>query len=187
MKLQKLFFINLTVFLLLGQMLVNAQTSDKSEKMEFFNFLLGDWTVKNLKLNKENSWELLGVTSSKNSMVLGGKFVKENVKYLSDFGEINMITYIGYDSRVKSYKLSAMDKEYGVMDIYLGQVNGKSVVFTNLNSDSPFIMKDGKQLWFKLTYKDITENSFTHLVEGTLDKGKTWFMFSKANFKRKPN
>ncbi len=184
MKFLKLLFVNLIFLLLLGQIQINAQASVIKEKMKVFNFLSGNWTVENFKLNSNKKWESLGETYSKNSFVHDGKFVKENVKYLTASGEINMITFIGYDHRIKSYKLSAMDKEYGAMDIYLGKINNNDIVFTNLNSDAPFIMDNGKSLWFKLTYKEITENSFTHLVEGTMDKGKTWFVFSKANFKK---
>lgn len=179
--------IKLFTILFLIQFTNTAQTKIKNDKMEVFSFLKGNWNVENFKLNKEKKWELIGNTSSKNILVHDGQFVSENVKYLTAFGEINMITFIGYDSRIKSYKLSALDKEYGVMDIYLGEINNKEIVFTNLKSDAPFIMENGQSLWFKLTYKNITDNSFIHLVEGTTDKGKTWFSFSKARFKRIAN
>jgi hypothetical protein len=181
---KQMYRISLIVIIFLGQLTVNAQTNVENDKMQVFSFLTGNWSVENFMLNNDKEWELIGSTSSKNILVHDGKFVNENVKYLTAFGEINMITFIGYDSRIKSYKLSAMDKEYGVMDIYLGEISNKEIVFTNLNSDAPFIMENGQSLWFKLTYKNITDSSFTHLVEGTTDKGKTWFSFSKAKFKK---
>ena len=111
--------------------------------------------------------------------------LRRRAKYLTQFGEINMITFIGFDSRADSYKLTAMDKEYGMMDVYLGDWVDDQLVFTNINSDKPIQMEDGKQLNFRLTYFDITDNSFHHKVEGTYDQGKTWFTFSVSQYTRK--
>ena len=182
MNIKRNIFLFSTAFLM--NLMVSSQSTSGVDKMKFFHFLEGNWTVENFTLNKDKEWELIGETSSKNTFIHNGKFINENVKYLNASGEINMISYIGYDTRIQSYKLSAMDKEFGVMDIYRGEIKENDIVFTNLNSDAPFKMESGKSLWFKLTYKDITTNSFTHLVEGTFDKGKTWFIFSKATFKR---
>lgn len=98
-----------------------------------------------------------------------------------------MITHIGFDARANQYKLSAMDREFGMMDIYLGKWENENLIFTNLESDAPYLMEDGQKLWFRLTYSEITQDSFTHLVEGTFDQGKTWFTFSRADFKREDN
>lgn len=183
MKFLNLLSVNI-IFLLFAQTSVSAQTNTADRKIQSFHFLIGDWTLENFKFNEDKVWESLGKTDAKNVLIHDGKFIKENVKYLTAYGDINMITFIGYDSRINSYKLCAMDKEFGVMDIYHGEINDNGMVFSNLKSDSPFIMDNGKSLWFRITYKDITENSFTHLVEGTIDKGKTWFYFSKSVFVR---
>jgi hypothetical protein len=45
-------------------------------------------------------------------------------------------------------------------------------------------MEDGRELSFRLTYSLIKKNSFEHLVEGTFDRGKTWFPFSKGFYSR---
>ncbi len=180
MESRKLLLICLIVFVLGCPFLLNAQV----DQMKPFNALTGNWTVENYKLNTNQDWEFIGRTTSKISTFFEGKFVNENVKYLTASGEINMSTYIGYDSRIKSFKLSAMDKEFGVMDIYFGELKDEEIVFTNLDSDVPFKIDNGKSLWFKLTYKDISNDSFTHLVEGTTDQGKTWFVFSKAIYKK---
>lgn len=145
--------------------------------------LTGNWKVENYA-KQADSYKHLGTTSSKIVQEHEGKFISERSKFLTAFGEINMITFIGFDTKVNKFKLTAMDKEYGLMDIYLGKWKNSQLIFDNLKSDLPVKMQDGKELSFRLTYKEITEKSFTHLVEGTTDKGKTWFVFSKAVFNR---
>jgi hypothetical protein len=61
------------------------------------------------------------------------------------------------------------------------------VVFANLESDVPVKLEDGRELSFRLTYSQISNQTFTHLVEGTFDKGKTWFRFSKSVYTKLKN
>ena len=77
-----------------------------------------------------------------------------------------------------------MDKEFGQMDVYVGDWNDDQLVFTNINSDAPILMQDGKKLNFRLTYYDIQKDSFKHKVEGTYDQGTTWFTFSVNEYER---
>jgi len=68
--------------------------------------------------------------------------------------------------------------------IYFGEWKDENLVFVNLESDMPVILDDGNEMFFRLTYSEISKQGFTHLVEGTVDKGKTWFSFSKALLKK---
>lgn len=151
-----------------------------SQEMKGISFLEGSWSIENFEFSEENGWTNIGTSNSVIQTKHDGRFLAETAKYLTSYGEINMITHIGFDSRSKSYKLSAMDKEYGLMDIYVGTWCGDDLVFTNLESDLPIVMEDGRNLSFRLTYSSIKKNYFEHLVEGTFDGGKTWFPFSKG-------
>ena len=166
--------------------LVHAQKMNTKNSIEVLHFLEGNWNIDNYELKVEK-WKSLGNTSSKFILEHNGKFITEKVKYLTKYGEINMITSIGYDNRLKKFKLCAMDKEYGYMDIYFGEWINNNLVFTNLESDMPVQLDDGKELSFRLTYSKISNQSFTHLVEGTYDKGKTWFSFSKSTYTENKN
>ncbi|MBL7472034.1 DUF1579 family protein [Robertkochia sediminum] len=160
-----------------------AQT--ETDTTASLHFLSGTWEVRNFA-RENDTWKLLGTTKSTGALEHDGRFVSERTKFLTPFGTINMITFIGFDSKAKKFKLSAMDKEYGLMDIYLGGWTNNALVFDNLSSDLPVKTEDGKHLHFRLTYKDITERSFTHLVEGTTDQGKSWFIFSRSVFNKAP-
>ena len=163
---------------------INAQDLNTQNNIKALHFLEGDWTVDNLIL-KDEKWKSFGITRAEFKLELKGQFVREKVDYLTNNGELNMITYIGYDDRINRFKLSNLAAGYGNMDIYFGEWAGKDLVFTNLESDMPFKLEDGKELSFKLTYTNISSVGFTHIVEGTLDKGKTWFYFSKAMYSKK--
>ncbi len=152
--------------------------------MKALHMLSGQWEIENY-VNEQGEWKNIGNTSSTIELVHDGKFISENSKFLTAFGEINMITFIGFDGKRSQYKLSAMDKEYGLMDIYLGEWINNELIFDNINSDLPVKLEDGGEMHFRLTYKEISADSFTHLVEGSTDKGRTWFIFSKSLFKRK--
>lgn len=169
----------LWMLMVLMPLLLQAQKNT----VESIHFLSGNWNIDNYEL-KDKKWKLIGTTNSKTILEYDGRFISEKVKYLTKFGEINMITNIGYDNRLKKFKLCAMDKEYGYMDIYYGEWINENLVFTNLKSDIPIKFEDGRELSFRLTYSKISDQTFTHLVEGSYDKGKTWFSFSKSVYTR---
>lgn len=168
------------LFSVLSIFLVKAQDAEIPQKMKDLAFMEGTWSIENFSNKKDKGWSSIGSSWANIILEHDGRFIKEQAKYLTDFGEINMITHIGFDSRINSYKLSAMDKEYGLMDIYFGEWVGGNLIFTNLESDKPVIMGDGQELSFRLSYMDVESHKFTHMVEGTFDKGKTWFPFSKS-------
>nr|WP_298994907.1 hypothetical protein [uncultured Allomuricauda sp.] len=160
-----------------------GQEAGKGSPLKNMEFLIADWKVSNFKI-KEGQWSLVGDTHSSIKAILKGSFLSEKVKYLVDASELNMVIHIGHDHRTGHLKLSAMDQEYGLMDIYTGDFLENKIVFTNLKSDQPIDFGEGKKLSFRLTYSNIQEDSFEHLVEGTYDKGQTWFPFAKSIYQK---
>ena len=163
--------------------IVHAQKINTKNKIEALHFLEGNWSIDNLVL-KDDKWESIGSTKAEFNLELNGKFLTENVKYLTKFGQLTMITIIGFDGRLQNFKLSNMGADYGYMDVYFGEWVDADLVFINLESDLPSLLDDGKELFFRLSYTEISDTSFTHNVEGTTDKGKTWFYFSKSNYSK---
>ncbi|MCL6275581.1 hypothetical protein M3P19_16320 [Muricauda sp. 2012CJ35-5] len=157
-----------------------GQENSKPDFLKELQFLEGEWSLENFETKDQKTWNSIGNSIAHVTLEHDGKFIQEKVKYITGFGEINMITYIGFDYRLGKLKLCAMDKEYGSMDIYEGDKVGDDFVFTNLKSDLAIAMQDGKKLNFKLTYATISDTGFEHWVEGTYDGGETWFPFSKS-------
>ena len=176
--------LNLLALAYLLPFLSTAQ-NDISDNLTSLKFLIHDWKVTTYSPIENDDWKLGGESSAHITTLHDGGFIEEDVKYILGEEELNMRTYIGYDQRVKKFKLCAMDKEYQVMDIYYGEWEGDKLVFTNLTSDKPIVFDDGRELSFKLTYEDISSTRFIHLVHGTYDGGKTWFPFSKAIYEKK--
>ena len=171
-------------FFVLCTAILNAQNGKTPNQMEELGFLIGKWTLENFENKKDQGWTSLGKTQAIMKLEHNGRFVREEVKYITGFGEINMITHIGFDSRINSYKLSAMDQEYGLMDIYRGKWVENKLVFTNMESDVPIKTNDGKELFFRVTYEKTSDKELVHWVEGTTDKGNTWFPFSKSLYQK---
>ncbi|WP_350284397.1 hypothetical protein [uncultured Croceitalea sp.] len=160
-----------------------GQEAGKGSPLKNMEFLIADWKVSNFEI-KEGQWSLVGDTHSSIKAILKGSFLSEKVKYLVGASELNMVIHIGHDDRIGLLKLSAMDQEYGFMDIYTGKFLEEKIVFTNLGSDQPIAFDEGKKLSFRLTYSNIREESFEHLVEGTYDEGLTWFPFAKSIYRK---
>lgn len=173
-----------TLVFLLSSILTLPQDQNVPKEIAALSFLVGDWSIENFENKKDDGWVSTGSSKADIRYEHDGRFLSERARYITGFGEINMITHIGFDSRVNTYKLSAMDKEYGLMDIYFGEWSDKRLVFTNLESDRPISLEDGQKLSFRLSYMDIGQDGFTHLVEGTFDGGATWFIFSKSVYVR---
>ena len=171
-------------FLLLFSLHSLAQ-ENPADQLKKLDFLIGDWSLENYKNTPDGSWESLGKTSASFGWENGERFIKEMTQYLTQFGEINMLSYIAFDYRLNNFKLTAMDKEYGLMDVYHGEYKDKVLIFTNLNSDIPIKMPDGRELSFRLTYTFKNNKEFTHLVEGTYDKCQNWFVFARSDYKKK--
>jgi len=172
----------LTLVLILFCTVASGQESP-ADQLKKLDFLIGDWAIENFKSNADGSWESLGSSTSVISWDNGGRFIREMAKHLTQFGEINMLTYIAFDYRLNGFKLTAMDKEYGLMDVYHGEYTNDQLIFTNLKSDIPIKMEDGKELSFRLTYTFKSDKEFSQLVEGTYDKGETWFVFARSDYK----
>ncbi len=160
-----------------------GQEARKDSPLKNIEFLIADWKVSNFE-KKDGRWRLVGDTHSSIKAILEGSFLSEKVKYLVGTSELNMVVHIGHDHRIGHLKLSAMDQEYGLMDVYTGDFLENKIVFTNLMSDQPIDFGEGKKLSFRLTYSNIKKDSFEHLVEGTYDEGQTWFPFAKSIYRK---
>ena len=175
------------LFLLLGLGINNncfGQKTKLVESLKNLEILIGDYDVITYARNNEGEM----ASGPKSQATIGtlhdGAFIHEIANYKSPAGELNMVTFIGYDTRISKFKLCAMDKQFQSMDIYYGAMKGDELVFTNLESDKPFVFNEGQEVYFRLTYS-FNQSGFEHLVEGTSDKGKTWFEFNKSVYKRR--
>jgi len=82
---------------------------------------------------------------------------------------------IQYDQNRDLYRLVAMDDTWGNMDIYEGGFEDDGILrLTNLRSGTSYVVPDGSQTSFRLSFTLIDRNNHEFLVEQTVDSGVNW-------------
>lgn len=161
-----------------------AQEESLNTNLVAFGQLLGEFQMQLFVPNEDESWQEVGNGVAHYESILGGSFLRKTA--VNDFGgtTLTMETTIGFDQKSNQPKLIALDKEYGSIDIYEGNIKADSIEFINLNSGVSFTTKDGKSLYFRLTFYEITETSHKFLVEFSSDEGNTWSPYVKQYCKK---
>lgn len=149
-----------------------------------FEFLLGDFDVTVNLPDGNGGWNRAGNGKSVLTTALDGTFIEENKATGIGNTSLTMKNIIGIDPRTKEFRLFALDKEYGTMDIYRGRREDKSIVFDNVSSDARFVSQNGLSYAFRLTYAFVKKNENSLYVESTTDDGKTWTPYAKITYKR---
>lgn len=90
---------------------------------------------------------------------------------------------IGIDPRAEEFRVLALDKEFGTMDVYKGSYEDHKLPVTNLG-DSGFLVEDGKSMHFRLVYTMPTNGKMYLAVDYTVDRGATWFPFQRVIYTR---
>lgn len=162
----------------------NLGAQELHENLTEFKHLLGWFEVKVMLPDGQGGWRESGEGKAEFVANLGGRFIEENIVSTFGNGTLTMNNIIGVDPRDKELRLFAMDKEFGAMDVYTGMADGKSMVFTNLNSDKRFTSGDGQSLAFRLSFSYVSDEEHSLLVEYTNDEGKSWNPYARHQYKR---
>lgn len=150
-----------------------------------YKFLLGEFHVKVFIPDGEGGWNAGGNGEARFVTTLDGTFIEENIATSMGNTTLTMKNTIGVDGRTKSLRMIAMDKEYSTMDVYHGKADTQTLIFNNLKSDRPFETQNGETLSFRLTYKKVTDQKNSLLVEFTKDKGSNWLPYARQEYLRK--
>ena len=174
--------------LLFGIAFVTATVCTAQElKHEKLKFLLGDYEVVANSPDGQGGWKATGSGKASFFTILEGTFVRETIVTSGQMGTLTMDNTIGFDGRTQTLRLIALDKEYSTMDVYHGKIEQNKLILDNLKSDAKFILDNGEEWSFKLTYEMISEDQNQLVVEFTKDDGKTWLPFAKNLFNRMGN
>jgi hypothetical protein len=145
--------------------------------------LIGNWEVIVEAQNQAGEWIKGETSTSTFSSLLDGTFIQEKVTYVAPDMTINMHIIFGLDGRTKEYRVFALDKEFGTMDVYTGQMKQNMLVVDNLG-DEGFLLPDGKKLNYRLTYVFKNKNSLELNVDYTADECSTWKPFQRIKYTR---
>lgn len=98
--------------------------------------------------------------------------------------DISYKLILGYDQFRDVYVLSAFDNGPALVDVYQGNIDGKgNLIADNLKSGTHYVDDKGTKHHNRLSLQNITSNSFTFLIEDSINEGKTWSIQAKYFFK----
>lgn len=160
----------------------SAQTLNK--KLSAYQHFLGTFELEIYFPDPAGKFAKVGTGKATIGTALDGTFLQEEKATKVGQGGLTMLNIIGIDPRTGGFRLFAMDKEFGTMDIYLGKADGKNLVFDNVKSDAKFVNQNGSSLSFRLTYTFESVDRNILVVESTEDEGTTWKPYARAVYNR---
>lgn len=127
------------------------------------------------------------INSKSKSDKLLKSFYSFNKRYLNLElkGPVSYLLSLGYDKFRGKYILSALDSGPGLIDVYQGNFDlNKNLVLDNIESGTHFVDGSGVINHNRLTFKNLSKNSFTLLIELSQNKGKTWEFMAEYVFEK---
>lgn len=161
-----------------------ASAQNLVERLQGLNYMVGEWKAITYNPTADGGWDDGHPGTSKITTILDGTFIQEEAFFNMGGGiKLTMVNTLGIDPRTKEFRMMALDKEFGTMDVYKGTMKGDSFSVTNLKSDARFETQTGA-LAFRLSVAKSDEGVFSLLVEATNDDGKSWKAYSKIIYKK---
>jgi len=156
------------VFILLISFVGFTQEMDKNT----FDFWVGEWEV---------SWKGQDGKETKGTntivKILDGKVIQENFQDPSSGFKGTSISV--YNPTKKEWHQAWADNQGGYYD-FIGDMGKEGPIFK-----TKMIQQDDKKIIQRMTFKNISDDSFTWDWEGTSDGGITWKLLWRINYKRK--
>ncbi|MBJ2176032.1 hypothetical protein JBL43_17395 [Aureibaculum sp. A20] len=154
-----------------------------SNRFSAIKFLVGSYSIDVFSYIHAKGWVKSGEGNSE--FVIEDTFITEKVKLNKENYVINLTNTIGSDECDKAFRLLSLDIPVGSIEIYKGEFDNESLVFTNLESETKVKDKVGEEVSFKLIYKPLSENENELIVGYTKNNGKTWRPYVKNIYRRK--
>ena len=150
-----------------------AKGADDPPAQEQFDFWVGEWET---EMSNFPNWD----RKTGRDIVtkhLGGKLIEE-VFYKGPQGENFQRGYLFYLARDEKWQHIIYDQKWGEFCLMGGFQDGKMVLESPAHDTRP-----GKR---RETFSNIKPDSFDYQWEESYDGGKTWQVFWKVAYQRKP-
>lgn len=163
-----------------------AQDDPRAEPRAELNKLegiLGAWNASTF-IMEENGWRRLSEAEVVIERSLKGLLIVEHETGRAEDGEFPAMKLdISFDQYRDVYRLAVMDDQWGLMDIYEGELAGDALTATNLRADTGFPLGDGRTMYFKLVIPTKGDERVM-MIDTSLDGGETWQDFYKVIYTR---
>lgn len=161
--------------LIFSATLTSAQSIDTLSPGQYFDFWIGKWDL--TYQQKDGT-----IAKAQNNIyrILSGTTIQENFKVIAGANK----GYTGkswsvYNPRSKEWKQTWVDSE-GAYLTFDGKIDGNKRIFFRTATNP-----EGKTIYQRMVFYEITENSFTWDWEQSNDAGKNWTLLWRINYKRK--
>ncbi|MDZ7714951.1 MAG: hypothetical protein U5J95_01940 [Balneolaceae bacterium] len=169
------------VYLLIVLLSLNLASRGQSLSIDdlppqnYFDFWIGTW---------ELTWEApdgsMESGTNKIEKILEGKVIQENFEAIEGrFEGYAGKSWSVYSSRNKEWKQTWVDSNGGYID-FTGEFSGGKRIFI-----TDRITPQGKSIMQRMVFYNIKQNSFTWDWELSTDKGKSWTLQWRIEYKRK--
>ena len=169
--------ISFTILALLMQLNLLAQTKISELKpTEYFDFWIGEW-----ELSWQNSDGTIGKGENHIFSTLSGKVIEENFRVSSD---PNMSNFRGkswsvYNQKDETWYQTWVDNQGAYLD-FIGEIDGNKRIFKRVSVNT-----DGSTIQQRMVFYNISPSSFTWDWQNSTNKGKTWILRWRIEYKRK--
>ena len=152
--------------------------------MKELSFMAGSWDVKAERYTREGKWADAGMTKSTIKWLWSNIALQESVGFKTPNGEMKLNIQLSYDQFQKCYRVTIVDNQYGLMDIYEGQFKENILLVTNERCKTFYPIQDG-HLKFQIKYTKKSENSMVFMVNMAKVGTDNWRPMSKSTYSKK--
>ena len=165
---------------------VNAQTTrDPAHVDRLAAKMVGSWHVRAADVDRAGtSHEASNETLSTIVPLFEGVALQEEVQIRPPQGGHDLLVTYSWEPTTDKYRVSVLDRAYGILDIYEGDLEGNTLQVDNLATATRFETAGGARMAFRLTWEFVSETSYRQTIDLTTDEGATWAPFMRSDYRR---
>ena len=154
-----------------------------AEAMAKLSGMLGEWMLTSEVMTEEGDWATTATDRVSITAGLNNLLFAEHLQERLDGGGFVIETDFTFDQIRKVYRAAVVDDTWGLMDIYEGELEGETLVMTNMRAGTDFELQDGRRMNFRLSIPVAGDNRVV-MIDQSVDSGETWAPFYRLTYKR---
>jgi hypothetical protein len=145
--------------------------------------LVGTWSVVSAsRSGPEAEWEESERVSTVEAVLHGGLL---HERFTMGSGALVLRT-LSFDRVNQNYLLTQIDETSARLDVYRGALDDSDrLVVSNVETGTASKDRSGATVHARISFLDIGEDGFRLEYESSTDGGESWFLASKATYRRK--